>query len=172
MEWAVARFGRPVVVRKLVLWYVWWDNIGIRGTERVNFQVISIKRLSISYHLHNVFFYIYASSNSYFFEEYANWTAIHIEAENSNWQKLIINRPKSINIHAGICAKESTLHYVPAVEVKRGAVSGIFEFMSETFLREWHSELWNNPDALAKLPNIAFMHSNDSYIVRFEFKTC
>lgn len=51
-------------------------------------------------------------STSHMFEHYANWTAIHVEADLRNYQALCANRQNSINVNCALCDTPMTLHYV------------------------------------------------------------
>jgi FkbM family methyltransferase len=42
-------------------------------------------------------------NNTIYFEKYNNWTGINIEPIKSVYDKLVINRPKSININCAVC---------------------------------------------------------------------
>jgi FkbM family methyltransferase len=77
-------------------------------------------------------------STSLMFEKFANWNSIHVEANRNSFGRLLKNRPHSINIHAALCNKTETLHYVSA---QNPAVSGVYEFMSENFKSVWHHDL-------------------------------
>ena len=69
------------------------------------------------------------------------WKAIHIEGLPTNYDKLIQNRPESLNINAALCEKEATVHFLNAGGVQES--SGIYEFMSPTFRKNWH-KAWND----------------------------
>lgn len=88
-------------------------------------------------------------STSYMFENYLNWTAIHVEADPNNFKGLLDNRKNSINIQAGLCSKRAMLHYINSE-----AVGGFVELMSESFLRVWFPNVWNNQTAIDELPLI------------------
>ena len=51
-------------------------------------------------------------STSHFFEQHLNWTAIHIEADLFNFEKLRGLRGRALNIRAALCDSERVLHYV------------------------------------------------------------
>jgi FkbM family methyltransferase len=91
-------------------------------------------------------------SSTYMLEKMANWSAIHIEADPENFQKLVKNRGGSININAALCNSSSTkLHYTAS---GKGAVRGFVEFMSEPFLELWHKDLYLNKSLVNSLPVI------------------
>ena len=63
----------------------------------------------------------YLFSTSYFFEHFANWRAIHVEASQGNYDGLIKNRKTSFsNIHAALCSENKDVHLIGG----GGAVSG------------------------------------------------
>lgn len=77
-------------------------------------------------------------SNSYFFENFAQWRAIHIEAHKVSFGKLRKNRPRAVNINCALCSTSKVVHYVHS---KHATVGGIFEFMSPGFIQQWHPEV-------------------------------
>ena len=79
--------------------------------------------------------------NSKFFVRHLGWKAIHIEGSPTNYQKLIQNRPESLNINAALCENKATLHWVK--NDQHSPVSGFYEFMSPTFRKYWHAG-WND----------------------------
>lgn len=42
-------------------------------------------------------------STSYMFEVFANWTALHVEADPENYKNLRGNREQAVNVHAALC---------------------------------------------------------------------
>jgi FkbM family methyltransferase len=88
-------------------------------------------------------------SNTYMFEKYLGWHSVHIEADPSNYHNLKGNRPHSINIHAALCEKHQLYHYV---NTGLEFVRGIFEFMSDKFIRQWHKELLADKTLISRLP--------------------
>ena len=67
-------------------------------------------------------------STSFIYENLFGYEAIHIEADPQNFQNLIINRPNSTNIHAGLCGDSiRALHY--ASSYSKAPVLGFLEFM-------------------------------------------
>ena len=110
-------------------------------------------------------------SNSFFFEYYVGWKAIHIgnslpiyslpisnyhffllEADVQNFQKLALNRKKSTNINAALCNNETEMHYIS--KPSQGAVNGIYEFMSEDLKKIFHLDILNNPSLLSSYPTV------------------
>jgi len=90
-------------------------------------------------------------SNSYLFEKYANWTAIHVEADPTNYGNLILNRPDAINVNGALCSEPSLLHYSSYGVIP---VRGFVEFMSESFLKKWHGPIYNKRVAIEDLPTV------------------
>lgn len=78
-------------------------------------------------------------SSTFAFERVLNWTAIHIEASPVEFQKLRSNRPTSVNINAALCSSSSVVHWV--MNPPHPAVSGVWEFMTDRFRRQWYSEV-------------------------------
>jgi FkbM family methyltransferase len=75
-------------------------------------------------------------STSYFFEHYLNWKAVHFEASRRNFESLISNRPRSLNVHVAGCAEAKNLTFVDD-----GAVGGIVDAMSDFFKSRFHPDL-------------------------------
>ena len=73
-------------------------------------------------------------SNSLFFEKFANWTSLNIEAGERNYKGLVTNRPNAINIQVALCNDVRSLHYVPDLK-DVPEVEGIYEFMNISFIR-------------------------------------
>jgi len=65
------------------------------------------------------------------------------EADTGSYQKLIVNRPSSINIQTALCDTFRTIH---AFQTGDPAVRGIFEFSSEDRVKGWHADV--NPQTL------------------------
>jgi FkbM family methyltransferase len=78
-------------------------------------------------------------SNSHAFNKALNWSGILIEASPINAVQLKRNRPNDITVHAAVCEHKAIVHYVEDTE-RGGAVGGIWEFMAETFKRQWHKD--------------------------------
>jgi len=85
-------------------------------------------------------------SNSYMFRLALDWHAVHIEGDSANFIFLKHNRRDAINVHAALCKKPATLHYVPSTNA---AVRGIWEFMADAFKSTWHANVDVN-----KLPTV------------------
>lgn len=92
-------------------------------------------------------------STSWGFEKSAHWRSVHVEANPQNYAELVMNRPDAININAGLCSAEQTLHFVSDKVVQDAGltrtfqtnpqgitpVSGFWEFMSPTLKEQWWS---------------------------------
>lgn len=90
-------------------------------------------------------------STSYMYETFANWTAIHVEADPENYSKLRNNRPNAININAALCSESRPLHYSSEGVVP---VRGFIEFMTESFIKKWHGRVYNNKTRIEDLPTV------------------
>jgi hypothetical protein len=90
-------------------------------------------------------------SNSYLFEQYANWTALHVEADPTNYGNLILNRPDAINVNGALCSEPTLLHYSSFGVIP---VRGFVEFMSESFLKKWHGPIYNKKVNIDDLPTV------------------
>ena len=97
-------------------------------------------------------------SNSYLFEKFADWTAIHIEADPGSYNNLVTNRPNAINIHCGLCDKPKILHY--AVGTRGVATRGFIELMSPSFLKRWHPDIYNGRTKLQDFPVVQCVRLN------------
>ncbi|KAL3924227.1 MAG: hypothetical protein SGILL_001173 [Bacillariaceae sp.] len=77
-------------------------------------------------------------SNSLVFNREFDWSGLLVELAPDDYEKLKINRPKDIAVHAAVCDKRQTIHYLSKRDGKSGsAVDGIYEFMSESFRHAW-----------------------------------
>ncbi|EKX31742.1 hypothetical protein GUITHDRAFT_98750, partial [Guillardia theta CCMP2712] len=74
-------------------------------------------------------------SNTHAFEKSFGWHGLLIEADPSNFAKLVSHRPSQILVHAAVCSNLSVVDYVTS---GHPAVKGILQFMSPQFLRGWH----------------------------------
>ena len=90
-------------------------------------------------------------STSSLFENYANWTSIHVEADPYNYHKLTQNRPRGINVHGALCSESRLLHYSSeGVQPVRGFI----EFMTPSFMKQWHGRVYNNKTRVEDLPTV------------------
>jgi len=51
-------------------------------------------------------------NNTLYFEETNNWIGVNIEPIKDVYDKLVINRPKSININCAICNNDGTSEFI------------------------------------------------------------
>jgi FkbM family methyltransferase len=51
-------------------------------------------------------------NNTLYFEKYNNWTGYNIEANKIVYDKLVINRPNSININCAVCNNNGTAEFL------------------------------------------------------------
>jgi len=90
-------------------------------------------------------------STSYMFEKFANWTALHVEADPENYSNLKRNRPAAINVNGALCSEPRLLHYSSEGVIP---VRGFVEFMSESFIKKWHGKIYNNKTRIEDLPTV------------------
>jgi FkbM family methyltransferase len=76
-----------------------------------------------------------AMSNTFMFQNYAGWKSIHVEGDPFNYEKLVKNRPESLNINAALCNESRQLHYLTG---GADTTRGFYEFMTEKFIKDWH----------------------------------
>jgi FkbM family methyltransferase len=75
-------------------------------------------------------------SNTYVFHKALGWRGVLIELVPNNFAALQTNRPLDITVHAAVCNTPQTVHYV-----ERAAVSGVWEFASDTFRQYWWKDI-------------------------------
>lgn len=63
-------------------------------------------------------------NNTLYFEKYNNWNGINVEPIKKVYEKLIINRPKNININCAICNNDGTEDFICNVG-KTEMISGL-----------------------------------------------
>lgn len=90
-------------------------------------------------------------STSYFFEEFANFQSIHVEADPENYKNLINNRENAININGALCSEPKLLHYSSEGVIP---VRGFVEFMTPSFLKKWHGKIYKNITQIDSLPTV------------------
>ena len=90
-------------------------------------------------------------SATYLFEYFANWTAIHVEADPEHYWKIGNNRLNAINVHSTFCDEFKSLHYS---DIGKLSIRGIVEHMSEEFMIRWHARIYNNVTKIENLPVI------------------
>jgi FkbM family methyltransferase len=88
-------------------------------------------------------------STSYMFEAFANWTAIHVEADPENYFNLRGNREEAVNVHAALCSESKLLHYSSYGVIP---VRGFVEFMTPSFIKKWHGPIHNGKVKIEDLP--------------------
>ncbi len=88
-------------------------------------------------------------STSHMFEAYANWTAIHVEADPENYANLRGNREQAVNVHAALCSESRLLHYSSLGVIP---VRGFVEFMTPSFIKKWHGPIYNGKVKIEDLP--------------------
>lgn len=93
----------------------------------------------------------YNVSTTLFFEKFAGWSAIHVEADPANYKQLAINRRNSVNVHMALCDEPRILHYV---DTGITLAHGIAEFMPDKFLRMHHPKLHKNRTRILDLREI------------------
>ena len=78
-------------------------------------------------------------SNSHLFHHGLQWKGVLIELIESNYNKLVKNRPNEIaTVHAGVCSEPQILHYVAG---DSNAVGGIYEFSTSEFREKWWKDI-------------------------------
>lgn len=110
-------------------------------------------------------------SNSFMFEVFANWTALHVgkffdsstaalelimfnwilEADPVNYDNLKGNRINAINVNGALCSEPRLLHYSSLGVIP---VRGFIEFMSPSFIKKWHGRIYNNKTSIDELPTV------------------
>jgi FkbM family methyltransferase len=90
-------------------------------------------------------------STSFMFETFANWTAIHVEADPLNYDRLKRNRVNAINVNGALCSEPKLLHYSSLGVIP---VRGFIEFMSPSFIKKWHGKIYNNKTSIDELPTV------------------
>jgi FkbM family methyltransferase len=77
-------------------------------------------------------------SNSYLFHKELGWSGVLVELEPTDYEKLKVNRPTDMTVHAAVCNERKTIHYLTNHRGKGGsAVDGIYEFMPQSFRDQW-----------------------------------
>lgn len=74
-------------------------------------------------------------SVSYFFEAFANWTALLVEPDPMSFEQILENRTNAISINVGLCAEPSMLKFVRSATPTR---HGFVDFMPATYKRRFH----------------------------------
>ncbi len=110
-------------------------------------------------------------SNTLFYEKFANWRTIHIEADPDNFEKLKENRNQSINVHSALCNENKLLHW--SGNLAGPATRGIIEFMSNSFTNKYLPSLNVNGEdrekilkSLQKIPCVKFTDIMNSLYIK------
>ena len=91
-------------------------------------------------------------SNTYFFQKELDWYGILIEPQSSLFGNLLSSRchnSKNLCLNTAVCSQARPVHFAHA-----GAVGGIVEFMSPSFMKRFHPDLLQEPSSIATLPVI------------------
>jgi hypothetical protein len=87
-------------------------------------------------------------SNSFVFNKEFEWKGVLIELTKKSYDRLVINRKNEFaTVNAVVCKQAQMIHLV---ESTGAAVSGIWEFASESFRKTWWPEI-KSPDKLPKI---------------------
>ena len=78
-------------------------------------------------------------SNSYFFHKELGWKGVLVELTPTDFERLKRNRPDDFTVHAAVCDKRQTVHYVTGPNIGRvgSVIDGIWEFMAPSFREKW-----------------------------------
>ena len=76
-------------------------------------------------------------SNSHLFHHGLAWKGVLIEPNPNSFAALQVNRPNDDNFNFAVCSQSSEVTFVDSGE---GAVTGVLEFMTPSFVRSWHPE--------------------------------
>ena len=76
-------------------------------------------------------------SNTFSLEKELGWRGVLLEADPEQFRRLVKNRPESILVHAAVCDRKRTVHYVNS---GNSATRGIREFMAPSFVQRWHGQ--------------------------------
>ena len=95
-------------------------------------------------------------STSYMFENKANWTSVHVEADPINYGKLIQNRLNAININCALCSEPRLLHYTVHGRDSSvvSAVRGFVELMPPAFIQQWYPKISSGEVKIEDLPAV------------------
>ena len=85
------------------------------------------------------------------FEEKFKWKRIVVEGNPLYREGLQSKSPLAFDVNAAICSNPSTMHYSP-----REYVGGLLEFMSQDFLRSFHTAIYQNCTPHGNLSSIDF----------------
>lgn len=77
----------------------------------------------------------------------------------NNYKSLIKNRPSSTNLNVALCSSNQIVHYIS----NKRAVSGIYEFMSDDFKKEFYPEFLANQTLYLDFPAIHCSRARDVF---------
>jgi Methyltransferase FkbM domain len=81
-------------------------------------------------------------SNSFVFQKALQWKGLLVELAPRNFAKLVKNRPlPDITVHAAVCSPRRTVHYYQHPHKSLKALSGVYEFTSESFRKTYWTGL-------------------------------
>ena len=95
-------------------------------------------------------------SMTFDYEQSFGWKRILVEGDPSYKQNLISNSPLAFSVNAAICEREAKVHFY-----NKGYVGGILEFMGQSFLKEYHGDVYragNPPGDLGSVNWSLFPH--------------
>jgi FkbM family methyltransferase len=78
-------------------------------------------------------------NNTLFFEETHNWIGINIEPIQSVYDKLVVARPRSINIHCAVCNQDGTANFIQNT-VETEMLSGLADHYDQRHFRRLQGE--------------------------------
>jgi hypothetical protein len=76
-------------------------------------------------------------SDTFSLEKEFGWRGVVLEADPEHFRRLVQNRPESILVHAAVCDRKRTVHYVDS---GNPGTKGIREFMATDFVQKWHGK--------------------------------
>jgi FkbM family methyltransferase len=77
-------------------------------------------------------------SMTYQYEQQMGWHRILVEGDPSYRDRMKTNSPSAFSANAAICENQTSIHFSTAEYV-----GGIVEFMSQSFMKEYHSAIYN-----------------------------
>lgn len=90
------------------------------------------------------------------FEEKFKWKRIIVEGNPLYRKGLVQNSPLAFGVNAAICSDPTTMHYS-----SREYIGGLLEFMSEKFLRDFHTAIYRNCTPHGNLSSVDFTQFKD-----------
>lgn len=87
------------------------------------------------------------SSNTHVFNKAFGWKGVLIELSPKNYRNLVKNRPNEIaTVNAAVCASQQTVHWYQSPS---NALSGVWEFTTESYRTKWWKNATFEDDAVA-----------------------